>query len=151
MRGFYARSEMWRAMGLSTGLALLVFPLYLLGGRVHGVEGLALASVAAISLNALVTVGWLWARTAAPDLLALAETSVRSFAIVTPAGLAALASLQALADSAHGAFVALLVGGAVYGAVALVGVRLIGDGPMRSGIDRVLERVRRGLRRSRRP
>ncbi len=42
VRGFYARSEMWRAMGLSSVIALAVFPLYLWGGRTRGSPGLAL-------------------------------------------------------------------------------------------------------------
>ncbi|MFP6654596.1 MAG: murein biosynthesis integral membrane protein MurJ, partial [Myxococcota bacterium] len=52
VRGFYARSEMWRAMFLNTIVALSVFPLYLWGSRVAGIGGLAMASAAAITLNA---------------------------------------------------------------------------------------------------
>ncbi len=77
VRGFYARGEMWRAMLLSTAIALAVFPLYLLGARSYGVTGLALASAAAITLNALVTVVWLRLRAGAPHLRPLAETALR--------------------------------------------------------------------------
>jgi putative peptidoglycan lipid II flippase len=145
VRGFYARSELWRAMGLSTGIALVVFPLYLWGGREQGVTGLALASVAAISLNAGVTVGWLRARAKSPDLAALAQTIVRTLAIVALAASAASALLYGLALS--NPFVALAVGGAGYGVVLLIGVRWMGDPPLRAGIDRVVGGLTRRLGR----
>lgn len=145
VRGFYARSEMWRAMGLSTGIAVAVFPLYLLGARVADVRGLALASLAAISLNALATLVWLRRRAGSPDGLALALSSMRSFAIAVPAGLAAIAGVEVLSARWPHPFVALAGGGLVYGLVAVVGVRLVGDPPLRATLDRMLGRLlRRG-------
>ncbi|MEZ4290926.1 MAG: hypothetical protein R3E53_10525 [Myxococcota bacterium] len=41
VRGFYARGEMWRAMTLSTVVALAAFPVYLQAGRSGGIDGLA--------------------------------------------------------------------------------------------------------------
>lgn len=146
VRGFYARSEMWRAMGLSTAIALAVFPLYVLGGRTEGIVGLAWASVAAISLNAAITVVWLRARAGSPDLAGLAETLLRTTAIVALAGFASRALLGALADTSWPPIAALAGGGASFGLVALVGVRLAGDAPLRSGIDRTLRRLTRRAR-----
>lgn len=141
VRGFYARSEMWRAMGLSTGLALAVFPIYWLGGRALGVRGLALAGVAAISLNALATLVWLRIRSGAPDGLLLALASMRAFAIAIPAGLGAAAGVDALASRGLHAIFVLTAGSAVYGAVALLGVRLIGDPLLRTAQGRILARI----------
>lgn len=146
VRGFYARSEMWRAMGLSTAIALAVFPLYLVGGRRSGITGLAWASVAAITLNAGITVVWLRVRAGSPDLAGLLETLLRTAAIVALAGFAARALLGALADSALPPIAVLVVGGAAFGIVALVGVRFAGDAPLRAGIDRVLQRLTRRTR-----
>lgn len=147
VRGFYARSEMWRAMGLSTGIALAVFPLYFAGGQLHGVTGLAFASLAAISLNAVVTLGWLRVRSGVPHLGALAETGGRTLAITALAA-GAVRALGWLLPPPN-AYVAFLAGGAVYGVVLLVGVRLFGDPPLRSGIDRLVGGIVRRLARRR--
>ncbi len=149
VRAFYARSEMWRAMALSTGIALAVFPLYLWGGRTLGVSGLAYASVAAISLNALLTLAWLRARAGSPDLAALSQTALRTFAIAALAAGAAAAVLFGFSSANWPPLGALLAGGAAYGAAMLVGVRLLGDALLRAGIDRVAQSVRRRLGRKR--
>lgn len=141
VRGFYARSEMWRAMGLSSAIALAVFPLYLVGGRIRGVEGLALASLAAITLNAFVTVVWLRLRSGSPDCAALGETLVRTLAVVALAGAAVRGLVGVLAPCLAHPVVELGVGGGIYGIAVLILVRLLGDAPLRAGIDRLLQRV----------
>jgi peptidoglycan biosynthesis protein MviN/MurJ (putative lipid II flippase) len=142
VRGFYARSEMWRAMGLSSAIAVGVLPLYLVGGQALGVEGLALASIAAISLNALVTLVWLRARAGSPDLLALAGSLARSLAIAGLAGGAAWLVASALAIPGRPHALVFVGGAAAYGVVALAGVRLLGDAPLRAGIDGVVRRLK---------
>ncbi len=149
VRGFYARSEMWRAMGLSSAIALAVFPLYLVGGRLHGVTGLALASLAAISLNAVVTVVWLRMRAGSPDGLALLETLVRTLAIVFVAGGLAHGAVDRLAPFTTSPFVALAVGGGLYGVAVLIGVRLLGDAPLRAGLARLVDGLVRRAGRTR--
>ena len=134
---------------MTTGIALAVFPLYLWGGRSNGVSGLALASVAAISLNALVTVAWLRARTGSPDLAALAQTALRTFAIAALAAGAATALLYGLAPANWSPLGTLFAGGAAYGFAMLVGVRLLGDAPLRAGIDRVAQGFSRRMGRKR--
>jgi len=144
VRGFYARGEMWHAMGLSSVVALAAFPLYLAGGTALGVRGLAIASAAAISLNALITVGWLRARTGAPELAPLVETLARTTLIAWASAAAVWAALRGLAELFPAAsWLALVVGGGVYGIIALLGIRLLGDAPLRAGIDRILARLRR--------
>jgi len=130
-------------MTLSSAIALLVFPLYLVGGRTSGVHGLALASATAISLNALVTVVWLRSRAGAPDPLALATTLWRGVLVAVIAGLAATLFLLLAGGRIPLAFLELALGGAVYGAVAIGVTRLVGDEPMRAGLAAILARLRR--------
>lgn len=142
VRGFYARGEMWRAMALSTAIALGVFPLYLYGGRSHGVAGLAIASSLAISLNALVTLVWLRARSGSPDLAGLATTAFRGLLVVAIAAFATRRALGVIVSQVESAFGQLTLGGAVYAAVALVAMRWLGDEPMRAGITAIGSRLR---------
>ena len=143
VRGFYARGEMWRAMALSTLIALAVFPFYLWGGEIGGIRGLAMASATAITLNAIVTLIWLRVRCGAPDLATLAETFGRTALISLIAAAATTALLQALGGIFTSPFVSLVLGGSVYGLIALLGVRWIGDAPLREGLNNVLSRLRR--------
>ncbi|MCA9503192.1 MAG: hypothetical protein KC616_08910 [Myxococcales bacterium] len=147
VRGFYARGEMWRAMTLSTVVALAAFPVYLQAARSGGIDGLAIASTGAISVSAAITIGWLRLRSGAPDLGLLVATGLRTTVLAT---LAALVTglVLGLSELVHGnAWLALFVGAGVYGVVALVGVRLFGDGPLRAGVERVLARLGRGAGR----
>lgn len=142
VRGFYARGEMWRAMGLSTVIALAVFPLYWWGGEIRGVSGLAMASVTAVSINALITLVWLRVRSGAPDLAALAETGARTTGIAVASGFATKFALSGLVSLEIDSVVAsLFLGGAVYGIFALLATRLIGDPPLQAGISRVTSRL----------
>jgi putative peptidoglycan lipid II flippase len=147
VRGFYARGEMWRAMILSTSVALAVIPLYVIGGAREGVRGLAVASVTAISLNALITVVWLRRRTGAPRLGPLAETFARTALITLIASFIASFLLSELSFAVERAWIALPVGGVLYGLVALAAARVLGDAPLRSGIDSILARLTRHARR----
>jgi putative peptidoglycan lipid II flippase len=143
VRGFYARGEMWRAMALSTVVALSVFPLYLWGGSAGGVRGLAVASTSAITLNALITIGWLRVRCGTPRLLALGETFLRTAAIACVAGVATWFLVDRAGDLVEGPIVELVLGGGVYGMVALVCVGWLGDAPLRQATKDILSRVRR--------
>jgi putative peptidoglycan lipid II flippase len=142
VRGFYARGEMWRAMALSTTIALAVFPLYWWGGKVRGVGGLAMASVTAVSVNAVITLVWLRMRSGAPDLFGLAQTGLRTAGIAALAGGATYFALQGISA---GGFVSVLlaplIGGGVYAVVAVVATRFIGDGPLQAGLARVFARA----------
>ncbi|MCR9093355.1 MAG: hypothetical protein NXI30_03975 [bacterium] len=146
VRGFYARGEMWLAMGLSTGIALAVFPLYWMGARGQGVQGLAAASATAISMNAILTLVWLHVRAGSPDPLALVRTLVRGLLVVALAGVVTVLALGLLREALPWAIAQLAVGGAFYGIVALVGIRFFGDEALREGIEAVLARLRRGSR-----
>jgi putative peptidoglycan lipid II flippase len=149
VRGFYARGEMWRAMILSTSVALAVIPLYLIGGAREGIRGLAMASATAISLNALITVVWLRRRTGAPRLRPLAETFVRTALIMLIGSFVASFLLSHLSFAANRSWLALPVGGGIYAVVAVASARALGDAPLRAGIDAILARLtRRPPRRS---
>ncbi|MFK7898837.1 MAG: murein biosynthesis integral membrane protein MurJ [Myxococcota bacterium] len=151
VRGFYARGEMWRAMGLSTFIALAVFPLYWWGGQVQGVRGLAMASVTAVTLNALVTLVWLRMRSGAPDLWALAQTGLRTAVIAGLASFAAFLALRGLTQvTSDSVFGALILGGASYGVVAVVATHFLGDGPLQAGLSSVSTRIARMLGRGQR-
>lgn len=143
VRGFFARGEMWRAMGLSTGIALVVFPLYLWGGSAYGVRGLAGASAIAITLNAIVTTVWLRLRGGSPRLMALAETFGRTFLIVLVGSIATFYVLQSFARFLDSPFASLLLGGGIYATTTLVGVRLIGDSPLREALKNAQRKLRR--------
>jgi len=143
VRGFYARGEMWRAMALSTFIALSVFPLYLWGGQVGGIRGLAMASATAITSNAIITLIWLRVRCGAPNLATLAETLVRTTLITLAATAATTALLDHLTDLVTSPFISLFLGGAIYTLIALLGVRWLGDAPLREGLTNVLSRLRR--------
>ncbi len=144
VRGFYARGEMWRAMLLSTAIALAVIPLYLWGSSRLGVRGLAMASTAAISLNAAITVGWLRARTGAPRLIPLLETLLRSTLIVSAAVALTFYSLNRFGDSGERVWLFLFGGGAFYALLVIVAARWLGDAGLRTGIEQISARLRRG-------
>jgi putative peptidoglycan lipid II flippase len=143
VRGFYARGEMWRAMTLSTVTALAVFPLYLWGGLNSGVPGLAMASAAAITFNATVTIIWLRARCGTPNLTTLAETLGRTLVITLVAGSATAMLREGLDGLVDSPLISLLLGGGLYGLAVVFGVRWAGDEPMRQGLDRLLAKLRR--------
>ncbi len=109
----------------------------------------------------VITVVWLRARAGSPDLAALLETLLRTAAIVALAGWAAQALLAGLAalsapelqpavrpalDPTLHPMIALIAGGAVFASVALVGVRIAGDAPLRAGVDQILRRLTRRAR-----
>lgn len=137
VRGFYARGEMWRAMALSSAVALGVLPLYWLGGATRGVSGLAMASACAISLNAIITVVWLRSRAGAPALAPLIETFVRAGLIAAAGATAVRLGLSALDSRLASAWLALLLGGVLYGLVSVVGIHWLGDPPLRAGLTRI--------------
>lgn len=144
VRGFYAREEMWRPMLLGTGIAVPAAMLYWwLGGR-HGAVGLAAAGALGMSANAVATLAWARWRHGAPDLMALATTGLRSAAI---GGLAWLAAAQVPASGLPGTAghaADLASAGVVFAAVALAGVPLLGDAPLRRTLARLGRRLRRG-------
>jgi putative peptidoglycan lipid II flippase len=145
VRGFYARGEMWRAMFLNTIVACSVFPLYLWGSQVAGISGLAMASVAAISLNALITIVWLRLRGGTPRLAGLAETFGRTALITLAASATSLAAMRALAAGSGlpvSALTDFLVGATAYLLVGLLATFVIGDAALRATLGRLLARRR---------
>jgi putative peptidoglycan lipid II flippase len=146
VRGFFARGEMWRPMGLGTLIALGAIPLYMALAKGYGAEGLVLAGVLAISLNALCTLAWARVRYGGPHLRPLLSTGVRAFAA---AGIAGWASSGALTVLGGGHVQALLLGGAVFTVVVGVASWGLGDRAMRDALGLGIARLGAGLRRSR--
>jgi putative peptidoglycan lipid II flippase len=144
VRGFYARGDTWRPMLLGSAVALAAAALYYALGRRFGAEGLALAGVIGMSGNALATL-WLARRLhGAPHLTPLAATGARALAIGALAAVVAGLVPVPFGQGAFGAILELAVGGLVFGGVALAGVRLLGDPPMRGAVERFWRRLRRG-------
>ncbi len=150
VRSFYAREDTWRPMWLGTGLALLAIPLYLALGRRFGPEGLAAAGAIAMTVSALLTLGWARRRHAAPSLTALGSSLGRMAVVAVAAGAAARAVFGwAGATGRTEAVLDLASGGAVFAVVAVVGIRVVGDEPVRELAGRLVDRVSRRFARRR--
>jgi putative peptidoglycan lipid II flippase len=145
VRGFYARGDTWRPMWLGTVIAALAVVLYFVLGQRYGAQGLAGAGVIGMSVNAAGTLLLLRVLHRGPSLEATLKTGLRAAAIAAGAGAVAY-FVPPLGSGAIGAVVQLGVGGAVFGGVALFGVRLAGDAAQRAAVASILRRLR-----SRRP
>jgi putative peptidoglycan lipid II flippase len=130
VRAFYAREDTWRPMILGTVVAVSVLPLYLVLRESHGVEGLAVAGVVAMTVNALATLLWARLLHGAPGFGALAGAVARGLATVGPAAIAAHFALRG-GPGRVGALVDLGLGGAVFAAVAGVLLFSVGDPALR--------------------
>jgi hypothetical protein len=129
-------------MWLGTVIASLAVLLYFWLGQQHGAPGLAAAGAIGMSINAGATLLLLRALHGGPSLDAIARTGARAVAIALAAGVVAML-VPSLGSGAIGAVMQLVVGGAVFGGVALVGVRMIGDAPQREAVGAVTRRLRR--------
>lgn len=142
VRAFYARGDTWRPMILGSAFALAALPLYLVLGSRLGVTGIAAAGVLAMGANALATLGYARRCYGGPALGPIAASGGRALAIGTPAALAAYACLGGR-DGALGALLDLVIGGAVFAAVAGAGVAAFGDAALREILRRVGGRLAR--------
>jgi putative peptidoglycan lipid II flippase len=133
VRPFYARRDFWRPMLLGTAIAILAIPLYLLLGPPFGARGLAGAGALAITVNALATLVLARLLHGAPHLAALASSLLRAVLISLPAAVAAHYS-QPLLGGAIGALVDFAVGGITFALLAIAGVLVVGDEPMREAL-----------------
>lgn len=126
VRAFYAREEMWRPMLLGTGIAFLALPLYAAFADEAGAIGLAWAGVIAISVNAVATLLWARARFVAPSPMRILESVLRSGSVALVASFCGgWVVVHYLPESA--AWLQLLVGGGLYGAVVLGLGALVGE------------------------
>ena len=145
VRGFYARGHTWAPMWLGTAIAGAAAALYLVLGRRYGATGLAVAGMIAMNVNALATLGFLRARYAGPSLAAVAGTTARAAVIGLVAGFAA-GAIPPLGSGRVGAAIDLALGGAVFAAIALAGVQLLGDPPLRNAVRAIARRLARRSR-----
>jgi putative peptidoglycan lipid II flippase len=146
IRAFYAREDSWRPMLLGTGIALAVIPLYLALRGSRGVEGLALAGVIAMSLNALATLVWARVRHGAPRVSPLVDTFARN-SLIAVAAAAAATALQQHGTGRSGAALDLALGGAGFAVVAIGGVLLVGDPALRELARSLARRLRGSFRK----
>jgi peptidoglycan biosynthesis protein MviN/MurJ (putative lipid II flippase) len=133
VRPFYARRDFWRPMLLGTAIAILAIPLYLVLGPPFGARGLAGAGALAITANALATLALARLLHGAPHLAALAFSLLRAVLIALPAAIAAF-YCQPLLGGAIGALVDFAVGAITFALLAIAGVLVVGDAPMREAL-----------------
>lgn len=142
VRSFYARGEMWPPMLLGTAVALAAIPLYLELGPRLGVNGLALAGVIAVTLNALATLGMARILHGSPPLGTLASGLAR--AALCGGSAAALAlQIPPMGEGAAGALLTLAVRGLAFTAVCLPAAWWLGGEVMREELARLAKRLRR--------
>ena len=141
VRGFYARGDTWRPMWIGTAVALGAAALYYVLGRWYGVIGLAIAGAIGMNANAVATLGFVRAWYGGPSLAALSRTVARAIAIAAAAGTAA-AAVPTLAAGRFGALLDLVLGGAVFAIVSLVGIHFAGDDAQRNALQRITRRFR---------
>ncbi len=139
-RTFYARGDTWRPMALGTAVALLAIPLYTTLGRRYGAFGLATAGAVGMTVNALATVLLARRLHGGPALGPLVSSSARAGAVAIAAGVAGHAVLRG-DPGTLGAARDLVLGGAVFGAVAGAAIALFGDESLRGAVRRVVQRV----------
>lgn len=146
VRGFFARGEMWRPMGLSTAVALAAVPLYMGLGQEFGPQGLVVAGGLAINVNALLTLVWARRRFGGPKLRPLFSASLR--AGLAGAGAAGIA-VAVLAKIDVGGALGLALGAGIFAGVALPLGWALGDAASREAMGGLVKRsLRRGRRRS---
>lgn len=142
VRAFYARSDTWRPMLIGTGIVMLALPLYQRGGSLYGAAGLAGAGALAMSVNALVLLGWARRLHGAPRFAPLLTTSLRSLLVVVPATAATLWTLSR--HGGAGAALDLALGAALFGSLTGAGLWFAGDEELRGALRRVVRKA--GLR-----
>lgn len=147
VRAFYARGDTWRPMLLGTFVSLGAIPVYLALGPRFGGAGLAAAGALAMTFNALATLVLARLLHGGPSLGPIAGSFVRALGIAALAALPAAALLRggetAAAESTAVALRQLAMGCAVYGAISLLLVFLLGDAPLRDNVRRLARRFRR--------
>ncbi len=142
VRGFFARGEMWRPMGLGTLIALGAIPLYTSLAARFGAEGLVVAGGIAINLNALLTLAWARVRFGGPDLAPLLSTGIRGLAA---GGLAALAASRVIGGEPGSGLQDIALGGGVFLAVVGLAGWALGDSALRGALGQGAARVRSRL------
>jgi hypothetical protein len=111
-------------------------------GRWLGVVGIAAAGALAMAANALATLGYARRCYGGPALGPIAASGGRTLAIATPAALAAFACLGGRPGTL-GALLDLAIGGAVFAAVAGLGIAAFGDAALRDALRRIGARLAR--------
>jgi putative peptidoglycan lipid II flippase len=141
VRGFYARGDTWRPMWIGTAVAVGAVALYYVLGDWYGVAGLAIASVAGMTANAVATLALLRAWHGGPALGALVRTSGRAVVIAAAAAVAA-AWVPPISEGRLGILLDLVLGGAAFAIMSLLGIHFVGDDAQRDALQRITRRLR---------
>jgi putative peptidoglycan lipid II flippase len=124
-RAFYAKKEMWTPVIVGTALTILAVPLYFVMQSAFGIEGVAITSVLTLGAYTVVLMGvWYRPSDARAGLTPMLLGAGRAIPLAVPAALASGAVAWAISTGIQGsptisAIIALAVGAAVYGGVAL--------------------------------
>ena len=144
-RPFYAREDMWRPMLLGTAVAAAMAPLYWVLGQRFGAPGLAAAGALGMAMSSGALLGLARLLHGGPDLGAFAGSALRSTGIAALVGTCGWVTPVPDLTGLIGAGVEIVLRGGVMGAVALVGVHLLGDPATRRAMERIVRRL--GIRR----
>ncbi|MDD9899522.1 MAG: murein biosynthesis integral membrane protein MurJ [Alphaproteobacteria bacterium] len=150
VRGFYARGDTWRPMVLGTVVSLGLIPLYLWLARLLSAEGIALAGVIGMTLNAGATILLARHMHRAPMALALAVAFGRAVLTAMPAGIAAwgtvyLRTAYLPLESLHvkwGALLDLALGGSVFLVVVSALTLKAGDARLKGFLQKKIMRFK---------
>ena len=124
-RAFYAQRRMWTPVLVGTAITFLAVPAYFIAVNTIGFQGVAIASVLTLGLYTSVLLGiWYWPTDARPGLGNVMSNAGRAIPLAVPASFAASGAAWLITNRMPGptglaALVALIIGAAVYAALAL--------------------------------
>jgi putative peptidoglycan lipid II flippase len=124
-RAFYAQRRMWTPVLVGTAITFLAVPAYFIAVNTIGFQGVAIASVLTLGLYTSVLLGiWYWPTDARPGLGNVMSSAGRAIPLAVPASFAASGAAWLITNRMPGptglaALVALIIGAAVYAALAL--------------------------------
>lgn len=148
-RAFYARGDTLRPMILGSILSILAIPLYLYLSKLMQVDGLAIAGVMAMTVNALVTLIYARKLHDAPSLKPLLVIFAKTAFMAAPAILLANRALWARAnflampevDYKWLCLLDLAIGGAAFGLVALPAVLFFGEEGLKNWVRKIIKKA----------
>jgi putative peptidoglycan lipid II flippase len=124
-RAFYAKRRMWTPVLVGTAITLLAIPTYFIAVNTIGFQGVAIASVLTLGLYTSVLLAiWYWPSDVRPGLGNVLSNAGRAIPLAVPASFAAGGVAWLITDKMPGpaglaALVALIIGAAVYAALAV--------------------------------
>jgi putative peptidoglycan lipid II flippase len=124
-RAFYAKRRMWTPVLVGTAITFFAIPTYFLAVHFLELQGVAIASVLTLGIYTSVLLGiWYWPSDARSGLANVLSNAGRAIPLAVPAAFAAGGVAWLITNNMPGptglaALVALIIGAAVYAALAL--------------------------------